>query len=65
MILASPVRLGAPLQPLSFSNQCIARYLNDLWVFDTQEYSWRQIEFKETELKPSYVANSYPDSTLI
>lgn len=32
-----------------------ARYHNDLWVFDTQEYVWKQIEFKETELKPSYV----------
>ncbi|KAF5335725.1 hypothetical protein D9611_009622 [Ephemerocybe angulata] len=29
------------------------RYLNDLWVFDTQEYTWKQIELKETELKPS------------
>ncbi|TFK65075.1 galactose oxidase [Pluteus cervinus] len=29
------------------------RYLNDLWVFDTQEYKWRQIEFRETDTKPS------------
>ncbi|KAG2018767.1 hypothetical protein CC2G_008160 [Coprinopsis cinerea AmutBmut pab1-1] len=29
------------------------RYLNDLWVFDTQEYTWKQVEFKETELRPS------------
>ncbi|KAN0085624.1 hypothetical protein V8E55_006758 [Tylopilus felleus] len=29
------------------------RYLNDTWVFDTQEYKWRQIEFKESERKPS------------
>ncbi|KAF8878772.1 hypothetical protein BD779DRAFT_1613006 [Infundibulicybe gibba] len=29
------------------------RYLNDLWVFDTQEYKWRQIEFRDTDLKPS------------
>ncbi|KAJ8486932.1 hypothetical protein ONZ51_g4512 [Trametes cubensis] len=28
-------------------------YLNDLWLFDTQEYKWRQVEFKETERKPS------------
>ncbi|KAI0628646.1 galactose oxidase [Trametes polyzona] len=28
-------------------------YLNDLWIFDTQEYKWRQIEFKETERRPS------------
>lgn len=32
-----------------------ARYLNDLWVFDTQEYTWRQIEFREGENRPSYV----------
>ncbi|KAJ7343500.1 galactose oxidase [Mycena albidolilacea] len=29
------------------------RYLNDLWLFDLQEYKWRQIEFRETELRPS------------
>ncbi|TFK23379.1 galactose oxidase [Coprinopsis marcescibilis] len=29
------------------------RYLNDLWIFDTQEYTWKQVEFKETELRPS------------
>ncbi|KAI8972871.1 galactose oxidase [Trametes punicea] len=28
-------------------------YLNDLWIFDTQEYKWRQIEFKETDRRPS------------
>ncbi|KAG5653474.1 hypothetical protein H0H81_000243 [Sphagnurus paluster] len=29
------------------------RYLNDLWVFDTQEYKWRQIELRETDPRPS------------
>ncbi|KAJ4466274.1 galactose oxidase [Lentinula aciculospora] len=29
------------------------RYLNDLWVFDTQEYKWRLIEFKPNESRPS------------
>ncbi|KAJ8586961.1 galactose oxidase [Rhizopogon salebrosus TDB-379] len=29
------------------------QYLNDTWVFDTQEYKWRQIEFKDTDRKPS------------
>ncbi|KAJ6630788.1 hypothetical protein B0H10DRAFT_1774143 [Mycena sp. CBHHK59/15] len=29
------------------------RYLNDLWLFDLQDYKWRQIEFRETDLKPS------------
>ncbi|KAI0641395.1 hypothetical protein C8Q79DRAFT_307877 [Trametes meyenii] len=28
-------------------------YLNDLWVFDTQEYKWKHIEFKETDRRPS------------
>lgn len=31
------------------------RYLNDLWVFDTQEYKWQQIEFRQTDTKPSWV----------
>ncbi|KIK70141.1 hypothetical protein GYMLUDRAFT_34611 [Collybiopsis luxurians FD-317 M1] len=29
------------------------RYLDDLWVFDTLEYKWRQIEFRINETKPS------------
>ncbi|KAF8164705.1 hypothetical protein B0H34DRAFT_686248 [Crassisporium funariophilum] len=29
------------------------RYLNDLWLFDTQEYKWKQVEFRETDTKPS------------
>lgn len=29
------------------------QYLNDTWVFDTQEYKWRQIEFKDVDRKPS------------
>ncbi|KAJ7594667.1 galactose oxidase [Mycena floridula] len=29
------------------------RYLNDLWVFDTQEYHWKLIELKENEPRPS------------
>jgi hypothetical protein len=44
---------------MSFSkvndNAWIARYLNDLWVFDTQEYQWHQLELKDSESKPSYV----------
>ncbi|VDC06236.1 unnamed protein product [Peniophora sp. CBMAI 1063] len=31
----------------------ITKYLNDLWVFDTQEYRWTQIEFRENENRPS------------
>ncbi|KAH9483277.1 Kelch repeat-containing protein 3 [Psilocybe cubensis] len=29
------------------------RYLNDLWVFDTQEYKWTLIEMKLTDSRPS------------
>ncbi|TFK70659.1 hypothetical protein BDN72DRAFT_958623 [Pluteus cervinus] len=29
------------------------RYLNDPWVFDTQEYKWQQIEFRETDTEPA------------
>jgi hypothetical protein len=32
-----------------------ANYLNDLWVFDLQEYKWRQIVMKDNERKPSWV----------
>ncbi|GBE83977.1 Kelch repeat-containing protein [Sparassis crispa] len=28
-------------------------YLNDLWLFDAQEYKWRQVEFRDAERKPS------------
>ncbi|EED84544.1 predicted protein [Postia placenta Mad-698-R] len=28
-------------------------YLNDLWLFDTQEYKWRQVDLKDAERKPS------------
>lgn len=31
----------------------LANYLNDLWLFDTQEYTWKQVEFRETDRKPS------------
>ncbi|KAF8990456.1 hypothetical protein BDQ17DRAFT_1371847 [Cyathus striatus] len=31
----------------------VARYLNDLWIFDTQEYKWHHVEFCETDIKPS------------
>ena len=42
--------------PLSFA---LARYLNDLWVFDMQEYKWTQIELKESDARPSYVIWSF------
>ncbi|KLO15366.1 hypothetical protein SCHPADRAFT_824811 [Schizopora paradoxa] len=28
-------------------------YLNDLWYFDTQEYRWKEVSFKDTERRPS------------
>ncbi|KAL5492045.1 KEL3_1 [Sanghuangporus weigelae] len=28
-------------------------YLDDLWYFDTQEYHWKRIEFREGERRPS------------
>lgn len=28
------------------------KYLNDLWIFDTQEYKWKQVEFKPMERMP-------------
>ena len=43
----------------SHADVCIlaaANYLNDLWIFDTQEYKWKQIDFKENERKPSSVS---------
>ncbi|KAJ3503550.1 hypothetical protein NLJ89_g8380 [Agrocybe chaxingu] len=44
------------------------RYLNDLWIFDTQEYKWTQVEFKETESRPSYasaLSNSKTDGIVL
>ncbi|EIN11125.1 galactose oxidase [Punctularia strigosozonata HHB-11173 SS5] len=29
------------------------RYLDDLWVFDTQYYRWHHVEFKENDRRPS------------
>ncbi|OCB83973.1 galactose oxidase [Sanghuangporus baumii] len=31
-------------------------YLDDLWYFDTQEYHWERIEFRDGERRPSRVA---------
>jgi hypothetical protein len=34
--------------------RCLARYMNDLWVFDMLEYKWQQIEYKDpNERRPS------------
>lgn len=31
-----------------------ANYLQDLWLFDTLEYKWIQVEFRDNERKPGY-----------
>lgn len=33
-----------------------AKYLNDTWIFDTQQYKWQQVDLKEADRKPSRVA---------
>lgn len=53
-IQASPVSVILPPE-LGRGLNCVARYLNDLWIFDTQEYTWKQVEFRENDLRPSYV----------
>jgi hypothetical protein len=53
----SKLRHASPV--FCFDPYPIARYLNDLWVFDTQEYTWRQIEFREGENRPSYALRQY------
>jgi hypothetical protein len=62
MIQDTPVRspiLGWPSLPDIWA----ANYLNDLWLFDMQEYKWKQIVMKDNERKPSWVFN-LPSSTI-
>jgi len=40
-----------------------ANYLNDLWLFDMQEYKWKQIVMRDNERKPSWVFD-LPSSTI-
>ncbi|KAF8811712.1 hypothetical protein BYT27DRAFT_6438938 [Phlegmacium glaucopus] len=35
------------------------RYLNDLWLFDTQECKWNQVEFREMDAKPHTYSSVY------
>jgi hypothetical protein len=44
---------GSLFTSFSLHVSVAARYLNDLWVFDTHEYKWMQVEFRETDSKPS------------
>lgn len=54
-ILESAVRSTTYVQRYMVLNRVSrqAHYLNDLWYFDTQEYRWKQVEFKDTERRPS------------
>jgi hypothetical protein len=64
MILASQVNEDAFFFWLQLflvlTRTATARYLNDLWVFDTQEYKWTQVESKATDPRPSYVVGVSP-----
>lgn len=55
MIQVFEVSVFARLLICDVKGQPPANYLNDLWIFDTQEYKWRQIEMKENDRKPSSV----------
>ena len=46
-----------PLVDCRLPDVLAANYLNDLWLFDMQEYKWRQIVMKDNERKPSWVFN--------
>ena len=32
-----------------------ANYLSDLWIFDTEEFKWKQIEYIDKDRAPGYV----------
>lgn len=34
------------------SDLFVANYLQDLWVFDIQEYKWQQVEFGPNDRRP-------------
>lgn len=52
MTLDTQVR-SVNLADFLLPNLWIANYLNDLWVFDMQEYKWNQIDMTPNERKPS------------
>lgn len=35
------------------------KYFDDLWIFDTNEYAWKKIEFRETDMRPRYAPTLY------
>ena len=52
--IKSEDKKGVVIDVVAYIPHLPANYLNDLWLFDTQEYKWRQIEFKDNDRKPSY-----------
>ena len=54
MIRDTPVR-SLTLVDCLLPDVWAANYLNDLWLFDMQEYKWKQIVMKDNERKPSWV----------
>jgi len=63
MIRDIPVR-SLTLVGCLLSDVWAANYLNDLWLFDMQEYKWKQIVMKDNERKPSWVFD-LPSSTIL
>ena len=55
MIQGTPVRPRASVICVS-SDVWTANYLNDLWLFDMQEYKWKEIVVRDNERKPSWVS---------
>lgn len=53
MTLVSRVRLIPMCMRDTTQLEHLANYLNDLWLFDTQEYKWKQIEFRDADRKPT------------
>lgn len=52
MIQDTPVRFPVSIVYL-WSDIWVANYLNDLWLFDIQEYKWKEVVMKDNERKPS------------
>lgn len=52
--------ISSSSSPSFFFNSPSANYLDDLWVFDTQEYKWKQVEFPLNFQKPSFVLPPHP-----
>ena len=51
-IQGTPVRLSVSIDWIA-PDIWPANYLNDLWLFDMQEYKWKEIVMRDNERKPS------------